>query len=111
MRHAEILKGGQSADRRGHQIIGDEQKRADNRDDFGAMANTRINTAAVRIKAADDHVVDADERGEDTHRGDEPEGSVAGDSKGKADDVGFARAPVAIKNGGRARHNRRCADV
>ncbi len=104
MRHAEILKSGKRADGRGHQIIGDEQKRADDGDDFAAMPHARINAAAVRIKAADDHVIDADERGENAHRRDEPERGIAGDGKGEADDVGFARAPVAVKNRGRARN-------
>src|SRR5437879_2641757 len=104
MRHAEILKSGKGADRRSHEIIGDEQKRADNGNDFAAMANARVNAAAVRIKTADDHVVEPDERSEHAHRRDEPERSVTGNSKGEPNDIGFARAPVTVKNGGGARN-------
>ena len=68
MRHAEILKGRERADRRGDQVIGDEQKRADDGNDFGAMADAGVNAAAIRIKPADDDVVDPDERGEHAHR-------------------------------------------
>ena len=104
MRHAEICKSGKRADGRRYQIIGNEQKRADDRDDLAAMTHARINPAAVRVEAADDHIVQANERGEDAHQGDEPERGVASDSKGEADDVGFARAPVAVKNRGCARN-------
>src|SRR6266568_8574410 len=68
------------------------------------MAHTRVDSAAVRIQAADDHVVDADKGGENAHRGDEPERGITADGKGKADDVGFARAPIAVQNRGRARY-------
>ena len=104
MRHAEILKRGKRADRRRDQVIGDEQKRADDGDDFGAMTHAGVNAAAIRIKPADDDVVDPDERGQNAHRGDQPERRVAADGKSQADDVGFARAPVAVQNRGRARH-------
>src|SRR5205823_3993837 len=46
MRDAEILKRGERADRRRNEVIGDEQKRADDRNDFRAMAHARINAAA-----------------------------------------------------------------
>src|SRR5437660_3732365 len=102
MRNAEILKGGQSADRRRHQIIGDEQKRTDDRDDLAAVTDARVNTTAVGIEAADDHVIDADECGQDAHQGDEPEGGVASDGESKPNDVSLARAPVTVENRGRA---------
>src|SRR5256714_10729766 len=102
MRNAEILKRGQGADRRGHQIIGDEKKRADDRDHFAAMPDARVNAAAVGIETADDHVIDPDERGQHAHRGDEPKRGVTGDGKGETDDVGFARSPVAVQNRPRA---------
>src|SRR2546430_9412418 len=68
MRNAEILKGGQSADRRRNQVIGDEQKRTDDRDDLAAMTHARVNAAAVGVKTADDHVINADECGQYTHQ-------------------------------------------
>src|SRR5438552_11698569 len=104
MWHAEILKSGKGADCRSHEIIGDEAERADNGNHFAAMAHARVNATAVRIKTADDHVVEPDERSEHAHRRDEPERSVTGNSKGETDDVGFARAPVTVKNGGGARN-------
>src|SRR6266480_300783 len=104
MRNTEVLKPGERADGRRYQIISDEKKGADDGDDFGAMAHARINAAAVRIKTADDHVVEADQRGEHAHQGDEPERCVAGDGEGEANDIGFARAPVAVKNRRRARN-------
>src|SRR2546426_11174561 len=104
MRNAEVLKPRKRADGRRYQIISDKKKGADDGDDFGAMAHARVNAAAVRIKAADDHVVEANERGEHAHQGDEPERCVASDSKGEAYDIGFARAPIAVKNRSRARN-------
>ena len=103
MRNAEVLKPGKRTDRRRDQIIGDKQKSADDGDDLGAMPHARVNAAAIRIKAADDHVVDADERSENAHCGDQPERGVTGHGKGEADDVSFARAPIAVQDGGRAR--------
>src|SRR5437867_11501300 len=98
MRHAEILKGGERTDCGGHQIIGEEQKRPDKRDYFAAMTDARVNTAAIRVKTADDHVIDADERGQHTHQGDEPEGGVTCNGEYKTDDVGLARAPIAVED-------------
>ncbi len=81
----------------------DEQKRADNGDDFAAMAHTSVDAAAIRVEAADNHVVESNERGEDAHQGDQPERSVASNGEGETDDVGFARTPVAVQNRGRTR--------
>src|SRR5437016_9748253 len=63
IRNSEILEGRQGADRGRDQIIGNQQKRADDRDHFAAMPHTRVNAAAVGIKAANDHVINPDERG------------------------------------------------
>src|SRR5207253_11274333 len=43
VRHAEILKREQSAERRRDQIVGDQQKRANDRDHFTAMSQARQN--------------------------------------------------------------------
>src|SRR5438094_6105800 len=72
MRHAEVSKGGKSADGGRYQIIGNKKKRPHDGDNFGAMAHARVNAAAVRIKAADDHVVEADQCGEHAHGSDQP---------------------------------------
>src|SRR5678809_357870 len=102
MWNAKILEGGQSADGRRYQIIGDEQKCTDDRNDLAAMAHAGVNTAAVEIETADNHVIDADERGKHAHERDEPEGGVTGNGEGETNNVGLARAPIAIKDRGRA---------
>src|SRR5436190_7590735 len=66
------------------------------------MPDTRINAAAVWIKPADDHVVEADQRSERAHRGDQPKRRVTGDRERETDHVGFAGTPVAVKNRRRA---------
>src|SRR6266487_1033012 len=66
------------------------------------MSHACINAAAVGIKTADDHVVEADECSEHAHRRDQPKRSVACDSERKPNDVGLARAPIAVQNRRRA---------
>src|SRR5436190_6645138 len=102
MRHAEILKGGKRANGRSDQVIGDEQKRADDGYDFAAMPHAGVNAAAVGVKAADDHVVEADECSEHAHRRDQPKRTVARDSERKPNDVGLTRPPIAVQNRRRA---------
>src|SRR5437879_3544944 len=68
------------------------------------MPHARVDAAAVRIKAADDHVVDPDKRGQHAHRSDQPKGRITADCKREADDIGFARPPIAVQNRGRARN-------
>src|SRR5205823_5649531 len=72
MRNAEVSKGRKSADGGRYQIIGNKKKGSDDGDNFGAMAHARVNAAAIRIKAADDHIVEADQRGEHAHGSDQP---------------------------------------
>src|SRR5215813_14074417 len=67
------------------------------------MPDARIHASAVRIMTADDHVINSYQCGKHAHRGDQPEGGVSRDGKCEADDVGFARAPVPVKNGCGAR--------
>src|SRR5438046_7921712 len=66
------------------------------------MSHAGVNAAAVWIQAADDHVVETDERSEHAHRRDQPKRCVSGDGKSQANHVGLARAPIAIKNCRRA---------
>src|SRR5947199_9099363 len=68
------------------------------------MPDGCINAAAVRVEAADDHVVEPDQGGEHAHRSDQPERGVACNRKGQADHVGLARPPVAVQNCRRARN-------
>src|SRR5438067_6942542 len=104
MRHTEILERGERADGRGDQVIRDEQKRADDGKNFRAMTHARVNAAAIRVKMANDHVVDPDERREHAHRGDQPKRCVPRDCERQPDDIGFARPPVPVQNRGRARN-------
>src|SRR5207247_1838501 len=69
---------------------------------FAPMSHTRVDTAPVRIKPADDHVVEADQRRKHAHRRDQPERCVAGDRERETDHIGFAGTPVAVKNRRRA---------
>src|SRR5947199_6146916 len=66
------------------------------------MPHTGVNAAAVGIKAANDHVVEADECSEHAHRRDQPERTVTGDGERKTNDVGLARPPIAVQNRRRA---------
>src|SRR5437868_85324 len=66
------------------------------------MPHAGVDAAAVGIKTADHHVVETDQRGQHAHRRDKPKRSVASDRKRETDDVGFARAPVAVQNRRRA---------
>src|SRR5439155_1681080 len=66
------------------------------------MPHTGVNAAAVGIKAANDHVVEADECSEHAHRRDQPERTVTGDGERKPNDVGLARPPIAVQNRRRA---------
>src|SRR6478672_9671352 len=104
MRNAKVLEGGKRTDRRGYQVISDEKKGADNGDDFTSMTHAGVDATAVWIKAANDHVIDSDERRQHTHGGDQPERGVTGDGKGEANYVGLAGAPVSVKDGRRARN-------
>jgi len=102
-RHAQVLECGQSANSSGHQVIGDKEKCAYDRNDFRAVPDAGVDTAAVRIMAADYHVVNAHERGKQGHGGNEPKRRVARDGESEPDDVGFAGAPVAVEDGSGAR--------
>src|SRR2546425_944857 len=66
------------------------------------MPNARVHSPAVWIKAADDHVVEADECSEHAHRRDQPKRCVTGDGKSQANHIGLARPPIAVKNCRRA---------
>ena len=77
MRHAKVLKCRERADCRSHQVIGNEEKTADDRNDLRAMADAGVNAAAIRVESTDDDIVDTDQRREHAHRGDKPKRGVA----------------------------------
>src|SRR5438093_8476441 len=66
------------------------------------MSHASVNAAAVGIKAADDHVVEANECSEHAHRSDQPKRCISGDGKSQANHIGLARPPVAVQDCGRA---------
>ena len=66
------------------------------------MSHARVDAAAVGIETANDHIIDADQRGQNAHRCDQPKRSVTGDRESETDDVGFARAPIAVQDRRRA---------
>src|ERR1700747_1426139 len=66
------------------------------------MPHACVNAAAVRIEATNDHIVEADERGQHAHGGDQPERRITGNGERETDHIGFARAPIAVPNRRRA---------
>src|SRR5438034_2607526 len=66
------------------------------------MPHAGVNAAAVGIKTADDHVVEADECCEHAHRRDQPKRCISGDGKSQTNHIGLTRPPIAIKNCRRA---------
>src|ERR1700730_12792457 len=98
VRPTEILKSGKGTERRSDNVIGNQEEGADNGDNFGSMANAGVNSPSVRIMPADGHVIHADERHQHAHGQDQPERAVAGYRESQANDVGFARAPIAVEN-------------
>src|SRR5205823_10794088 len=65
---------------------------------FATMSHACINAAAVGIKAADDHVVEADKCSEHAHRRDQPKRCISGDGKSQANHIGLTRPPIAVQN-------------
>jgi hypothetical protein len=63
MVYAQVLEGGQGADRRGNNVVSDQEKGADDRQDLGTMPDAGVNATAVRIVPADGHVVHSDQGG------------------------------------------------
>src|SRR5690242_19602792 len=94
---AEILESGHPAYRDSHQVIGHQEERANDRQDFRPVPHTGIDTASVGIVAADDHVIDAYQRGEQAHWGNEPKGTVTCHGGSQAANVDFARTPIAVE--------------
>ena len=72
MRHPQVEESRECAHRRSDDIVGNQEEGADNREDLGAVTDTRIDSTTIRIEAADGHVVESDERREDAHGPDEP---------------------------------------
>ena len=102
VRHSEVLKRRKRTERRGDDVIRDEQECPDDRNDLRAVPHARVHAAAVGVMVADDDVVDRHQRGQHAHRRDQPERAVRAERERQADDVRLARAPIAVKNGRRA---------
>ena len=82
MGHTEVEKCRERADSGRHDVVRDQEKRPDNRDNLGAMADAGVDTTAVGIVPANRDVVVAHQRGEQTHGADQPWGAVTGYRKG-----------------------------
>src|SRR5215831_13771835 len=67
------------------------------------MPDTHIHASAIRVMAADRHVVDPNERHQYAHAEDQPKGAVAGDSERQPNHISFAGPPVAVKDRSRPR--------
>jgi hypothetical protein len=49
MVYAQVLEGGQGADRRGNNVVSDQEKGSDDRQDLGTMPDASVNAVPVRI--------------------------------------------------------------
>src|SRR5664280_2461023 len=97
--HAEIKHRVPAAHGRGHDAIGHQQKRSEHGQDPALLTGGGIDPAAVGKMTADDDVIVTDQPGERAYREDDRKGREMGGQKRKADDVGLAGSPVAIKQG------------
>src|SRR3984893_18717489 len=103
MRHSNVLEPGQGTDRRGHDVVRNQEESSDDSDDFRTMINAGVHAAPVRIVPADGHVIDAYQGQKRRHCREEPERAVAGDRKRQANPITFTGAPVAVQDSLRAR--------
>ena len=101
-RNAEIADRRPAAQRRRDHEIRDEQECAGGGEKAALLARRGIDTAAIRKMRADDDVVVGDDGGQDADRENDGERREAGGDEGEADNVGLARAPVAVEQGGGA---------
>src|SRR5690242_7510974 len=92
---AEVVEAVEGAEGGGDGVVGEEEERADDAQELGALPGGGVDAAAVGIEAADLGVCPGDGEDEDAHRADEPEAGAAGDEEGEAEDVEAAGAPVA----------------
>ena len=99
-RHAEITQPRPGTQGRGHGEVGDEQQRADHREQTSVRTGRGIHAAAAGKTAADNHVVEPDDEGQGADGEDDWQGGKAHRGEGQTDDVGFARAPVAVEQAG-----------
>src|SRR5260370_18179000 len=97
----DVGQTGPTTKRCGHGKIRDEQQRTDNGKQSSLRARRGINAPAIGKIAADDSVVDSHKSREHANREDDRERRKTRGEKSKADDIGFARAPVTVKQRGR----------
>ena len=95
--NAEITDRGPSAQRRGDNEICDEQERAGRGEEPALLPRGRVDAAAIGKMGADDDVVVGHHRGQHADRENDRQRRKAGGDESEADDVGLARAPVAVE--------------
>src|SRR2546423_6183853 len=101
-RDTEITRRRPSTQRRRDNKIRDQQERADRCEEAALASGRGINAAAIWKMGADNNVVVADDRGEGANCENDRERSETGGNKSKADNVGFARAPISVEESSRA---------
>ena len=79
-----------------------EQERAGRSQETALLPRGGIDAAAIGEMRADDDVVVGDDRGQHADRQDDRQRRKAGRDEGEADDVGLARAPIAVEQRGGA---------
>ena len=101
-RHAEVAHRRPSAQRGRNREIRDEQERPGGSKKSALFSCRGINAAAIREMRANNNIVVGHHRGEHADREDDRQGAEARRDKSQADDVGFARSPIAVKQRCRA---------
>ncbi len=99
---AQVTDRGPAAQRRGDNEIGDEQKRAGGGEEPALLPRRGVDAAAIGKMGADDDVVVGHHRGQHADRENDRQRRKAGGDESEADDIGLARAPVAVEQGGGA---------
>jgi len=94
---AKIAHSVPATHRRRDDKVGQQQKGPQHRQDAALLPRRRINPAAIGVMLADDDVVIADQACQRANRNnDGKRGETSGDEC-QADDIGFARSPVAVQ--------------
>ena len=100
--YAEITQGRPATERGGHGEIGHEQERPHHGEQATLRSRRGIDATSFRKVATDDGVINSNKTGENADCQNDRKRGEAGGKEGEADDVGFARSPIAVKKGGGA---------
>ena len=97
---SDVTQSRPAAERGRHCQIGQQEQRAHDGEKTSLGAGCGINAAAVREMAANDDVVDTDQRRDGADREDDRQRGKASGEERQTDDVGLACAPVAVEKSG-----------